>query len=203
MSGEDEYFTVVDVKHYAYCPMIVYFTHVLHLHERITEAMLYGAESHDEAVVSSIAVKLEAQRIIRRVDLTSERLKLKGRLDYLVVTRFGELVPVEFKWSETEGGSIKRDHKLQLASYALMVEEAYGRPVKRVAVYYTRSSKIVVIPLDADVKNQVKRILDSMERITLSEDPPKHKPRPGRCVNCGFKAYCRPRVEDHGGESDS
>jgi CRISPR-associated exonuclease Cas4 len=203
MSSEDEYFTVVDIKHYAYCPMIVYFTRVLHLHERITESMLYGAESHDEAVVSSIAVKLGAQRIIRGVELTSDRLKLRGRLDYLIVTRFGELVPVEFKWSETEDGSIKRDHKLQLASYALMVEEAYGRPVKRIVVYYERSSKIVVVPLDADVKKQVKRILDSMERITLSEDPPKHKPRPTRCLNCGFKAYCKPEIGDRNGESDS
>lgn len=188
----EEYFTVVDVKHYAYCPMTVYFTHVLHLEERVTEAMTYGMEYHDESVVAPIAASLKASKIIRGLELISDKLKLKGKLDYLIITRYGELVPVEVKWAEPEKEAAKRDHKLQLASYALMVEEALGKPVKRAVVYYTRTHKLVSVPIDEALKKYTKRILASIERIVSAEEPPKLVAKPSRCENCGFKQYCKP-----------
>lgn len=190
----EEYFTVVDVKHYAYCPMIVFFTHVLHLQERVTEAMIYGVESHDESVIAPIATSLKASKIIRGLELISDKLKLRGKLDYLVVTKYGELIPVEVKWAEPEGGAAKRDHKLQLASYALMVEEAFGKSVKRAVVYYTRARKLTYIPMDESLKKHVRYILASMERIASKEEVPRPMVKPSRCINCGFKHYCRPET---------
>ncbi|MEM1560179.1 MAG: CRISPR-associated protein Cas4 [Ignisphaera sp.] len=192
----EEYFTTVDVKHYAYCPMIVYFTHVLHLEERITESMIYGAESHDESIITPIAASLKASKIIRGLELVSDKLKVRGKLDYLVITKYGELIPVEVKWAEPERGVAKRDHKLQLATYALMLEETFGKPVKRVIAYYTRVGKLISIPLDESVKKQVKHILASMERIVSMEEQPKSAIKPSRCINCGFKSYCRPGREE-------
>ena len=188
---EEEYLTVVDIKHYAYCPRIVYFTHVLHLNERITEAMLYGSESHDESIVAPVAAKLKASKIIRSLELTSSRLRLRGKLDYLLITKFGELIPVEVKWAEPLGGSIKRDHKLQLASYALMIEENFGKTVKRAVVYYTRARKLLTVPLDENVKNEARRILNAIDNIISNEEQPKTA-KSKHCVNCGFKEYCKP-----------
>ncbi|MBS7612587.1 CRISPR-associated protein Cas4 [Candidatus Bathyarchaeota archaeon] len=190
---EEEYLTAVDVKHYAYCPRIVYFTHVLHLQERTTEAMLYGSESHDESVIAPVAARLRASKIIRDLELVSDRLKLRGKLDYLIVTKFNELIPVEVKWTEPIGEAVKRDHRLQLASYALMVEENFGRTVKRAVVYYTRAKKLLSTPLDEDIKNEAKRTLKSIFHMISEEELPKavkHK----RCINCGFKDYCKPLV---------
>ncbi|MEM1558347.1 MAG: CRISPR-associated protein Cas4 [Thermoproteota archaeon] len=190
---EEEYLTAVDVKHYAYCPRIVYFTHVLHLQERTTEAMLYGSESHDESVIAPVAAKLKASKVIRDLELVSGKLKLRGKLDYLIVTKFNELIPVEVKWTEPMCEAVKRDHRLQLASYALMVEENFGRTVKRALVYYTRAKKLVSTTLDEDVKNEAKRTLESINRIVSGEELPeaaKHR----RCISCGFKEYCKPLV---------
>lgn len=190
---EEEYLTAVDVKHYAYCPRIVYFTHVLHLQERTTEAMLYGSESHDESVIAPVAAKLKASKVIRDLELVSDKLRLRGKLDYLIVTKFNEFIPVEVKWTEPMGEAVKRDHRLQLASYALMVEENFGRAVKRAVVYYTRAKKLISTTLDEDVKNEAKHTLESINRIISEEELPKAA-KHRRCTNCGFKEYCKPLV---------
>ena len=43
--AEEGYLTVVEVKRYAYCPRIVFITHVLHLEEVASEAMQMGLGS--------------------------------------------------------------------------------------------------------------------------------------------------------------
>jgi CRISPR-associated exonuclease Cas4 len=55
--------------------------------------------------------------------LHSERLGLSGKLDLLILT-VDACYPVDFK--DTEGGP-RRNHRLQLAAYALLAEEAFAR----------------------------------------------------------------------------
>jgi len=168
----------------------VYFTHVLHLNERITEAMLYGRESHDESIITPIIAKIKASKVLRNVELISNKLKLKGKIDYLIITKFNELIPIEIKWSELEHGTVKRDHKLQLAAYSLMIEENFNKIVKRAIVYYTRIKKLITIPIDENIKNEVKHIMNEISKIVSNEEIPKVI-KPKHCINCGFRVYCR------------
>ena len=189
----EKFITAVEVKHYAYCPRIVWFTHVLHLHEPVTEAMELGSEEHDESFITPLIRMVGAVRVLRNVELESERLRLRGKVDFVLITRFGEHVPVEVKWAEpARGGGPKRDHKLQLAAYALMLEELTGRPVKRAAIYYARVGKIVVFPLDEHEKREAKRIIRRVhEMVETGKEPAVRVPK-SRCINCGFRRYCMP-----------
>ncbi len=64
--------------------------------------------------------------------LRSERLGLSGKLDLLIVTAEA-CFPVDFK--DTAGG-VRANHRMQLAAYALLAEEAYD--VRRGSASSTR-----------------------------------------------------------------
>lgn len=191
----ETFITAVEVKHYAYCPKIIWFTHVLHLDEPITEAMEFGAELHDEAFITPLVKLLKAKKVLKSVELESEELRLKGKVDFVLITCFGEYVPVEVKWSEPESkGKPKRDHKLQLAAYALMIEERTGRPVKKAAIYYARAKELVVFNLTSHDKEEARRAVRRIHEIIETGREPRARVPKSRCYNCGFRRYCLPEL---------
>lgn len=193
-SIDDGYLTTVEVKRYAYCPRIVFITHVLHLEEAKTEAMQLGVEEHDASIVAPIVSRLKATKVLRNVTLVSERLGLVGRLDFLLLTRFGEYVPVEVKWSEAEGGWVKWDHKLQLTAYALLVEESFRTTVKRCFAYYLRDRRVMEVTLNDGLKRLTVKTISSIHEMIEKEVDPGVKVPVSKCRNCGYKAYCRPSI---------
>jgi CRISPR-associated exonuclease Cas4 len=185
--------TVVDLKHYAYCPRIVYFTHVLHLQEKETEAMSYGKELQEEVLLTPLIRLVKAKEIAKDVELRSSTLPLSGKLDYLVVTKLGELIPVEVKWAEpTPKGKAKLDHRVQLAAYALMLDENRDTSVKRGAIYYRRASRLVLVPIQLEDKGNVRRIVKTIMETIEEEDEQSPRLKQKQCLNCGFSMFCRP-----------
>ncbi|RLF09484.1 MAG: CRISPR-associated protein Cas4 [Thermoprotei archaeon] len=185
------YITVVDVRDYAYCPRVVYFTHVLHLKERITEAMQYGKEHHEDPPLAPLMPKLKPKHVIKNVELTSSKLKLMGKVDTIVVTKHGEYIPVEVKWSEPRQGKPRRQHKAQLIAYALLIEENYSTTVKRAVIYYSRAGRLIEMPITSQDKRQVKRMIKQIYQVIRSEEMPEVKFKPKQCVDCGYKCYCQ------------
>jgi len=187
-----EYVTASDVKRYAYCPKIIYFTHVLHLKERVTEAMEYGRELHKDEFILPIIAKVKPAKILRGIELVSDKLRVSGKPDFILVTRFNEYIPVEVKWAEESSkGSAKKDHKYQLATYALLVEERYSTTVKRGYIYYVRCRSVVEVPLTSRLKGEVKRVLREIYKIIEEEREPAVNVGRGRCANCGWRRYCK------------
>ncbi|MCS7136676.1 MAG: CRISPR-associated protein Cas4 [Nitrososphaerota archaeon] len=192
MAYEEGDITVVEVKRYAYCPRIVFITHVLHHEEVLSEAMKMGLELHEENAISPLIVKLKALRVLRSLELRSEELGLVGKLDYLVVTRMKEYVPVEVKWAESSKGRVKRDHKLQLAAYALLIDENFKTSVKRGYVYYLKDKKVAELPIDQGLKNLARKVVKRIHLMILNEEDPGVKMPMSKCIGCGYRAYCRP-----------
>jgi CRISPR-associated exonuclease Cas4 len=192
LSCDEGDITVVELKRYAYCPRIVFITHVLHLDEVVSEAMEAGLEQHDEAVITPLIAKLKALRVLRSVELRSERLKISGKPDYLVITRNREYVPVEVKWASSDKGRGRWDHKLQLTAYALLIEENFKTSVKRGYIYYLKDKRVAELVIDEGLKNLTRKIIDNMHKMILEERDPGIITPPSKCVNCGYRAYCRP-----------
>ncbi len=195
MSYEEGDITVVELKRYAYCPRILFITHVLHLDEVVSEAMEAGLEQHDDAIITPIVAKLKALRVLRSIELRSELLKMGGKPDYLIITRNKEYIPVEVKWASSDKGRVRWDHKLQLAAYALLVEENFKTTVKRGYIYYLKDRRVAGLVIDEGLKNLTRRIVENIHKIILEERDPGIVSPPTRCVNCGYKAYCRPGLK--------
>jgi len=186
---EDDFLTPTDVKRFAYCPKIIYVSRVLHLEERTTDYMEFGREKHDKSIIAPLIASLKASRVLEDVEMESQRLKMRGKIDYIIVTKFNEYVPAEIKWAEAPQ-SVKRDHALQMATYSLLIEENFNTVVKRGAVYYLRSKNIRVLSITDDLKKEVMSIIKKMSEIIDNEVEPEVKVIKSKCMNCGFRNYC-------------
>ena len=191
--AEEGYVRVTDVKHYAYCEAIVYVEYVLGLRERATEYMEYGKEVEKERNLGFIAAKLKAVEILRRPFLRSDELRLCGSPDYVVISKHGDLIPVEVKWAEPgPRGAAKRDHALQMAAYALLLEKTYRGErcsVKTGYIYYLRpQGRLVKVNIDYSLKLEALKAIERIREIAERRREPK--PSPSRCPSCNFARAC-------------
>ena len=191
METERTIFVVTDLKQFAYCPRVVYYTYCLPGVRPTTVKMEVGIEAHGRAKRRerrrTLAVYgLEEGERHFDVWVESEELGLRGRVD-LVIEREDEAIPVDFKNSRRRAGPhIRR----QLAAYGVMLEGSWGKPVRRGFVYslLSRRAEEVVITerLRREVREAVASIREMVERERMP-DPPKSR-RP--CVDCEFRRFC-------------
>lgn len=118
--------------------------------------------------------------------LHSERLGLSGKLDLLIVTR-DACYPVDFK--DTEGGP-RPNHRLQLAAYALLAEEAYSRPAPEGFIYLVPKKRVVSIELTEADRDEVRQAVAEMRRMIEREELPPPTSVRARCEVCEFQNYC-------------
>ncbi|MEM0086424.1 MAG: CRISPR-associated protein Cas4 [Zestosphaera sp.] len=191
--SEEGYITVTDIKHYAYCEVIIYVKHVLGIREHVTEYMEFGKEIEKDKNLGFITAKLKAIKTLKSPYMSSRELGLCGTPDYVIVSKSGDLIPIEIKWAEpSKQESAKKDHVLQLAAYALLLEKTYPDTrysVKRGYIYYLRpQGKLVRVNIDYSLKLEVLRALKRIKEIVEGVREPR--PSPSRCPSCNFRHSC-------------
>lgn len=181
-----------DVKQYPYCPRIVYYSYLLPLRARPgTYKMAEGKLEHERTA------ELERRRSLRAYGLTegirhfdvalaSRRLGLRGQLDMVIETP-AEVIPVDFKNSE---GTVGLNHKYQLTAYALLVEEAWGRPVRRGFIYLIPQRRAQQVRITSNMRGWVHKALREMRAMLSSERRPNPTRIRGRCTDCEFRNLC-------------
>ncbi|MCU0491507.1 MAG: CRISPR-associated protein Cas4, partial [Chloroflexaceae bacterium] len=159
-------FQVTDLKQWSYCPRIVYYRFCLPEIRPVTTGMRHGILQHgDEADRetrrSLRTYGLAAGERVSDLFLASERLNMRGRLDLAIAvperaSPGAEAIVVEYKDSE----SINQSHfKRQLAAYAMLLEEAWGLPVKRGFLYSIPLRKATAVPITPALRQQVQQAL--------------------------------------------
>src|SRR5262245_51296344 len=150
----DLLFEVTDLKQWTYCPRVLYYRYCLPEIRPITDLIAAGiASHHDEGAREELRslrnYGLEVGERAFDVPLSSATLGLRGRLDLAIAVPDraapgAEAIVVEYKDSEKPAGA---HFKLQLAAYALLLEEAWDLPVRRGFIYSIplRQSEIIVI----------------------------------------------------------
>jgi len=197
----ESFISVTDVKHYIYCPRLIYFDHVLHATPVFGSQQEEGKESHEEQVTKELRRKdavyysrefVGAEKLLF-VPLCSDVLGLQGNVDLIIHTARGEFVPVEYKNMNSDGGRVCMDHKYQLVAYALLIEESFGTTVKSGIVNYLPEALVLQFEITPTMKIHVKRVIGHIKRIIQTEELPpirvaKHKCRGG----CGHTQTCHP-----------
>jgi len=186
---------VVDLKQFEYCPRVVYYQYCLPGVRPTTYKMEAGIAAQDRVE------QLEGRRSLRaygiqdgtrhfNVSVQSATLQCTGQIDLLIETRDDDhhrYIPVDFKLSRKEPG---RHFKLQLACYALMIEEERGVPVESAAIYLIPLKKSVLVPMTARLKNDAKRKLKEMRKMIIAQQMPEPTKQRAKCVNCEFRRFC-------------
>jgi CRISPR-associated exonuclease Cas4 len=183
--------TVTDLKQWAYCPRIPFYRYVLPVERPVTYKMERGK------VVQAAVEALERRRGFRAYSmkegerqfgiwLRSTRLGLSGKLDLLIRTPEA-CYPVDFKDTE---GRLRQNHRVQLAAYALLAEETFGKPVPQGFVYLVPRKEVVAVPIEEADRNQVVRMLEEIRQMIALERMPEPTPVRIRCETCEYQNYC-------------
>ena len=187
-------FTVNDIKHFYWCEAIIYVKHFLGIKETPTEYMVYGSEQEVEKHVAFAVRAVKAVKVLKHPYLEDPELSLGGAPDYVLITRQGEAVPLEVKWSEPgRGGTPKRDHLMQLTAYALLIERCLRKEikssVKRGLIYYLRpEGKLIKATITYGMKANIIKALRRMKAIAAGTQEPK--PRTNKCGSCNYARHC-------------
>lgn len=194
---DDALFEVTDLKQWTYCPRVVYYRYCLPTVRPVTSLMRAGQDSHrDEG-------GREARRSLRTyglatgerqfdVWLRSGRLGLRGRLDLAIAlpdrTAPGaEAVVVEYKDSER----VAQPHfTLQLAAYALLLEEAWGLPVRRGFLYSIPLRRAEAVAITPALRRKVTGAVATLRAVVQGERLPPAPASRRRCVTCEFRRFC-------------
>ncbi|KKM11137.1 hypothetical protein SY88_10050 [Clostridiales bacterium PH28_bin88] len=189
--------TVSDVRQWLYCPRVVYYRLCQPLRRPVTYKMEEGKLQHERID------ELEQRRTLRlyslrdaerlgeverhhRCRLHSERLGLSGIVDLVLVTRL-ESIPVEFKHTESPLGL---NHKYQLVAYALLLEDRWGRPVRRGMIHFLPSDRVEEVPVTPNGRAFVHKVLKEIRTMVAAERLPEATARRGRCVDCEYRLFC-------------
>lgn len=195
----EEFVSVTDIKHYVYCPRLVYFDRVLHATPVFGSQQEEGKEQHEDYVRKELRRKdavyyspefVGAEKLLF-ASLSSGVLGLQGNVDCIIKTVKGEYVPVEYKNMNSDKGRVCMDHKYQLVGYALLVEERFGTVVKRGFVNYIPEGLILQVEITPTMKSYVKRVLGHIKRIIRDEELPPIRVAKHKCQGgCGHSQIC-------------
>jgi len=182
---------VSDLKQWAYCPRIVFFSYVMPVDKQSTFKMRHGNDA-EQAID-----RLEKRRKLTEFGLTdgkrqfhfwcsSEQLGLSGKLDLLVDSPEA-LYPVDFKYSEQQ---VYPNHIVQLSAYALILEECFGRLVDRGFIFLIPKEEIVLVEISPERKASARALLQTIRNTVRTEMMPEPTEVRARCDECEFRNYC-------------
>jgi CRISPR-associated exonuclease Cas4 len=182
---------VSDLRQWTYCPRVPWWTHVQPVGKTLSVKMRHGLSKERRLQ------QLQKRRSLARfgapdgtfeanVSLHSPRLGLSGRLDLLIrhgVARY----PVEVKFTH---GPTRLNHRLQLAGYALLLEDAFGVPVPHGYVVRLPEDTVDRILVDGPLRDLAEKTVAALRRTIHEERMPPASPVPARCTDCEYRRFC-------------
>jgi CRISPR-associated exonuclease Cas4 len=174
---------VADVVQFLYCPRKVYFLRFAGF--RITRPKMEEGKIEQEKAIEKLEKMAEilGGKLLKNVPLESERYGLKGILDALIVTE--ELLPVDIKLSKFS--SVSYAWKMQLTAYSVLVEENFGKTVKKAFLFL--NGKLKEVRITPEDKRNLEIILEQIRRLIESESYPAVE-KSKKCGYCEMQKFC-------------
>jgi CRISPR-associated exonuclease Cas4 len=195
-AGEDT-ISVTDVKHYFYCPKIIYFDKVIHADAVLASQQEDARKKHEEKEKKdrrrkTMFYEKQFPNCVKlfRLHLHSANLGIEGIADCMIVNG-EERIPVDYKRMFSNRGSAWTDHRYQLTTYALLMEEEYSTIVRRGFVYYLPEDEAVEVRITESMKTYVKKTIRAIQNvIATGEEPVARIPRSRCSGGCGYLWIC-------------
>ena len=186
---------VTDLKQYAYCRRIPYYDYCLAGVRPTTYKMEAGIRAQEGAEGRERRRSLRTYGLTEgkrhfNVSVASQRLGVSGQVDLVIehtVNGTSRLIPVDYKLSRRAPG---RHFKLQLACYALLLEEVWQLPVEDGYLYLIPARRAVRVPIVTRLRNDVRRQLVEIRALIQAERMPPAPKQRGQCVDCEFRRFC-------------
>ncbi|HEX4788569.1 MAG TPA: type I-MYXAN CRISPR-associated endonuclease Cas1 [Actinospica sp.] len=173
-----------------YCERLFYLEEVEEI--RVADAAVYaGRELHE-----SLAGDEEPGGAWEEVELASPSLGIFGKVDCLR-RRDGEVVPYEHKRGRCRRGEDQEPtawptDRVQAVAYAMLLEEAIGRPVPEARVRYHADGVTVRVPVDDAARAEVSAAVARARQLRKSIERPPVTENEKLCRRCSLAPVCLP-----------
>lgn len=191
--------TVSEVRQWAFCPRVIWHRRMMPQRVRETAKMQAGQEAQ------AVLERFEKRRTGRRyglaratrrfgVAVSSERLGVRGVCDLVLDVRDaqGRVIPVPVEVKRTEGGA-SHHHRIQLAGYAVLLEETAGLPTGEVGrgfVVLLPSEDVVGVGLGVGLRGEFEEVLGAIREMLEREKFPGPTRHRGFCPQCEYVHHC-------------
>jgi len=192
--------TVSEVRQWNFCPRVLWHRRMMPHRTRETPKMALGRDAQ------SALERLERRRLGRRyglesaqrhfdVRLQSARLAVRGVCDLVLEgsTAAGDarlIFPIEVK--RTQGGASPHHH-VQLAGYAMLLEECWGLPadsVDQAFILLLPEDRIVAVPITPALRAGFEQTLYDIREMLLTERFPNPTKYRAFCPQCEYVRFC-------------
>lgn len=162
-------------------------------HQELRYKVLMGREVHErKAKVNREYVRKKIGCIDKEISvyLFSAKYKIRGVVDEVLSLSDGTMAPLEYKFAEYRP-YIFKTHRTQLTLEALLIQENYGKPVKKGFLVYVRSKSLLreVVFKSSDFDNAA-RVVEEILKIVQDGHYPKKTRSRAKCVDCCYKNIC-------------
>lgn len=186
-----ELITAGELKNWVYCRRVVFYRRHMREASRETFKMREGIAAQE------LVERLEMRRTLleyglagwqRRFGLwlTAPRAGLSGKLD-LILQDNAEAAPVDFKLTT---GPVGENHRMQLAAYAVLIEEALAVSVNRAFLYRIPDDHVFVVEIGSREKEAISEAVEAIRRMDELEMLPEATDTVARCRDCEYANYC-------------
>ena len=173
---------------YLYCPRRA----ALKIVEGWREANVHtdrGDIVHEHADLPGYEVA-KGVKLLRALPVFSERLGLNGKCDIVEQRPDGSLFPVEFKLGKRRKWE---NDDAQLCAQALCLEEMFGVPVPRGAIFHADSKRRREVEFTAELRQLTENTASELQRLLAAETLPAAVFKPA-CEECSLYETCLPAL---------
>ena len=183
------------LQHWLFCPRQCALIHV----ERLWAENLHTAEGRllHERADSGRPESRGGARTLRTVQIGSDRHGLHGVAD-VVEMRNDIPYPVEYKRGRPKA---HRADEVQLCAQALCLEEMTGHEIPEGALFYGKTRRRKVVPLDGDLRSLTLEIAAAARDAIVTGEVPSPIYEAKRCDACSLTELCRPQGRRSLGEN--
>ena len=179
-----------------YCERLFYLEEVEEIREA-DDRVYAGRRLHEERVPKMD----DESRELRSFEVSSDELGLFGKVDAARI-REGEWIVYEHKKGKckratdaTKTPTAWPSDRLQIAAYAMLLEQQLGKPVIEGRVRYHQDNVTVKVPIDDAARADVLAAIARMRELRRSSIRPSVTDNERLCRRCSLRVICLPEEE--------
>ncbi len=188
------YITPSDMIEFQYCKRFIYYMKVLGIQqfEEKRYKVQKGRRIHEKKEgqnKSYLRKKLGVKNKYIDVQLVSERLKIRGKVDEVLLLHDDTMAPLDYKFAIFDE-KVYNTYKMQMIMYALMVKEVFQKEVEKAFLVYCRGNNSVKeLSINKQDENTIVEEIQEYEKV-LQGYYPKATRYKSRCDDCCYKNIC-------------
>lgn len=198
---EEEYLQLSGIQHFAFCRRQ---WALIHIEQQWAENLrtVDGHILHERAHDGAQRESRGDLRITRDLHIHSAELGISGNCDVVEFHRSSDgvsLSGVEGLWRpypvEYKRGAPKQTDadRLQLCAQAMCLEEMLCCDIPEGALFYGETRRREIVPLDGELRDRVRGMLEEMHDLYRRSRTPKVRPTRG-CNACSLRELCLPKL---------